>query len=791
MASKLWRGIVPGMVITGLLLLGACDALPGRQAASTSAGQNALAGSNATPTLPALENLPAPASSGLAFQADQPLSGENGQALSSGLARLSEGRAELVSRQGDAASLEWIAYGLGGLDASQQPVNLQITLEQVTGAVQVGLSDFSGTLWQWKYIAAPGVHDLPLEGLTFINPAGNCYLILGVNNGSTAVFSGAVLTGATMGANTPPAGPDNAVSGENAGAAGSPADTAPTAGVPDAGPSAAAPDAAPTSTSTASPAATAPAKPQPAGAGGSPQPAAEGVKTIAAVDQSKLATGEDEPPDVVGTNKKLMAPLAFPPLRPYELPPQYLRLAGVIDPIIPAEDNAGWPLSSGMARFGQKSIHLTSINAVANSVEWIIYGGSGYSPQSPPAQLTLSFERIDGGVWIGLPNYTADRFDWQLLQQAGPHTISLENRGIVRQDGEMYFALGVCGGNYAEFSGGVLEEGTGVDLLGVYLSHGYWEADQMDAIFAELQALGVNFVVDYALRWPTDAAWQDEFNNYILAAQRHDIGIAYCLFPALAGSTPANADAQMNKALDEVFILRTNPAIKAWYVHDEVLPMLAGVGGTEQYSLSLKQMKDLYTKVHEADPGRPQINTWTQIPSRKQFNEMYSADNLPYGRDMWMDRDTAYEQTMQEMVRTTCDWVFVDDYPVGAPWVAPNAKPGNLVKATVGRVAALRVATQPMYFVFQAFSHAQYGRGNPEEAIFPTPAQMDEMLFAARLEGAQGALAYSWFDLTRTDLPGRDIPGRTKCLADVRALLKHMGEAGWPVPEPEKTADDK
>ena len=758
-----------GWLAITLLVVPGCDLLSQqRSTASTpEASEPPSLTSNAL-TLPEIDALPLTGTRDTVFLAGQPLLNEAGLEVSSGLARISENRMELISRQGDTSSLEWVVYGLQGLDPLQQPESLQLTFEQTSGSIQVGISDFKNNLWNWEYISTPGVHNLQLADAQTVSSKGACYLALAVSNGASVVFSGGMLLGAQVAVEPEQPLADEGLPSQPDRDTTEPANT--TVDEPGRLPNSASPQQLPSE-----------------GTGVTESDTTDSMESEP--QQFRPRAAVDESPAVVGTNKTLVMPLEFPALHPYELPAQYLRLEGVINPIIPAEDISGWPLSSGMARFGQQRIHLTSVNAVADSVEWIVYGGSGYSPQTPPAQLSLSFDRIDGGVWIGLPNYTADRFDWQLVESAGPHTINLESRSIVRQDGEVYFALGVCGGNYAEFTGGLLEEGTGVDLLGVYLSHGYWEADKIESIFTELESLGVNFVVDYALRWPTDAEWQDEFNAYLLSAQRHGIGLAYCIFPALAGATPDSADAQFEKAMDEVYLLRSNPAIRAWYVHDEVLPMLAGAGGTAHYSLSLKQMQDLYVEIHDADPGRPQINTWTQIPDRKLFNEMYSGEYLPYGREMWMDRDTAFEQTMQGMVRTTCDWVFVDDYPVGAPWTEPGSNPASEVKATVSRIAALRSTSQPLYFVFQSFAHAQYGRGTADEAVFPSAGQMEEMLFAARLQGAQGALAYSWFDLTRTDLPGREVPGRLECLADVRSVLSQLSATGWPVPElPEPAA---
>jgi hypothetical protein len=60
---------------------------------------------------------------------------------------------------------------------------------------------------------------------------------------------------------------------------------------------------------------------------------------------------------------------------------------------------------------------------------------------------------------------------------------------------------------------------------------------------------------------------------------------------------------------------------------------------------------------------------------------------------------------------------------------------------------------------------------------------MRDMLCVGRLNGARGAIAYSWFDLTR-EVAGRDIPGRERCLDDLRRVLAMLAQQGWPQDRP-------
>ncbi len=317
------------------------------------------------------------------------------------------------------------------------------------------------------------------------------------------------------------------------------------------------------------------------------------------------------------------------------------------------------------------------------------------------------------------------------------------------------------------------------ETVGVYLSLGYWNEQEVESTFAELQRLGVNLVIDYALTPPEDESWEPIFQNYLDTAQRYGIGVAFSLYPLLNGMTPDAPDEHMNDVVDVVRQLRGQQAITAWYVHDEVLPSISGDGGTKNYSISLEQMRMLYNRIHAADPTRPQLCVWNFLPKHETFNNAFK-DATPHGRPGWMLREKTYERALTRMVQGSCDWVLIDCYPVGAPWREDQSVPPESdVAALVARIAALKRSTQPLIFVFQAFSWEQYNKDKAVGAPFPTVAQMQAMLAAAKTSGATGVIGYSWFDLAEA-IPEREVPGKAVALDNLRAVLQTLSDCGWP-----------
>lgn len=313
------------------------------------------------------------------------------------------------------------------------------------------------------------------------------------------------------------------------------------------------------------------------------------------------------------------------------------------------------------------------------------------------------------------------------------------------------------------------------ELVGCYISMGYWNLPNANDQFTEMAASGVNFVIDYALIWPDDPALQVLFNDYLSLAGNHGISVAYCLFNALEGSSPRSSSVQIARALHQVEALRDRPEVVAWYVHDEILPMLSGVDGTEKYSLSLEQMEALYDRIHDLDPQRPQICVWNQLPDCSEMNRRFSRRYFPHGVPEWLEHDEQFELAMRKMVRNCSDWVMVDCYPVGAGWLAdghsiPTIK--SEIDSLVRRACELKSAGQPLIFVYQSFDWRMYGKGAAETG-FPSLEQMRAMLQAGFAAGADNAIAYSWFDLMRP-VDGKRPPDQARCLADLKILLGEL-----------------
>jgi len=318
------------------------------------------------------------------------------------------------------------------------------------------------------------------------------------------------------------------------------------------------------------------------------------------------------------------------------------------------------------------------------------------------------------------------------------------------------------------------------DIIGVYLSHGYWQPMEIEELMADLESLGVNTVIDYALTSPEDSHWQWGFESYLASAQRHGIGVVFYLGALLDGTTPVDSGGYLERVTSTVAALKHHPQITAWYVHDEVLPMVRDDLATVQYVVSLEQMRALYQAIHAEDPTRPQLNVWSQLPDYAQFGLIFNESHTPFGRPAWMADQDAFEAAMRAMMQDTCDWVLVDSYPFGAQWRDHDKQPElAFVDDITARANSLRAPRQPLLLVFQSFSWAQYGQATWLDAPLPTYAEMRDTLHIAADNGASGAIAYSWFDLTR-NIAGRDLPGRDRCLSDLRRVLKLLSSRGWP-----------
>lgn len=320
----------------------------------------------------------------------------------------------------------------------------------------------------------------------------------------------------------------------------------------------------------------------------------------------------------------------------------------------------------------------------------------------------------------------------------------------------------------------------GGKVVGAYVSLGYWDLDRADASFRQLSDCGVNLVIDYALTGPEDESWTPAFEAYLQSAADAGIGVVFPLYPTLCGVSPENAGTHLDEVLKTVAALKVYQQIAGWYVHDEVLPHLAGVDGSKNYCVSLEQMKELYGRIKAEDPSRPQLNVWCSLPEFERFQLIYD-EKTRSGTAAWMQAAGSYEQGLKEMVRGTCDWVLVDCYPVGAPWrKGVEASKLEDVGKLVRRASELKRSEQPLIFVFQSFSWQQYNAENATGAPFPSLADMHSMLYSAWDNGARGAIAYSWFDVARGDLPGAAVPGRERALRNLQRVLSTISQPDWP-----------
>ena len=462
-----------------------------------------------------------------------------------------------------------------------------------------------------------------------------------------------------------------------------------------------------------------------------------------------------------------------------------MELSPLIDPTGCAADSEQRELRSPNTSTDTASLRLESSEA---EMAWAIYGAGGLDGGARPEFLELCFSARDGVIWLGFADFSRGIWEWQELPDYDNVKLAIDpDLGLATGEG-LFFSLAVYGGDSAVFNGGEVtitvepEPEPQVDrpeINGPYISLGYWDQQRVSETFAELSAAGVNFVIDYALTMPDDDYWEPAFAHYCDSAEQNGVGIGFWLQSALLEMTPLDSGEHLDAAVAMVAQLKEYDGISAWYVHDEVLPWIAGDGGTTRYSISLIQMQELYAMIHAEDPSRPQLSVWHTLPDFELFNLIYTEEYTPYGRPDWMYDEAAYEQALADMLQTTCDWVMIDMYPVGAPWLDGSVPAELPVIALTARAESLKAATQPLVFVWQAFSWAQYDPLGCDGAPFPTRDELDRMLCGAHAFGADYAIAYSWFDLA-DDLPGRDIPGRDVALENMLDVLEYLNAEGWP-----------
>jgi len=116
------------------------------------------------------------------------------------------------------------------------------------------------------------------------------------------------------------------------------------------------------------------------------------------------------------------------------------------------------------------------------------------------------------------------------------------------------------------------------EIVGAYISTGYWDLGEVEQTMAALGSLGVNFVIDYGLVPPDGEVWEGALVRYLDLAMYNGIGVAFPIYGALEGMRPDVPDGRINATVELVARLKQYRGITAWYVHDEVLLWVSGDG---------------------------------------------------------------------------------------------------------------------------------------------------------------------------------------------------------------------
>lgn len=319
------------------------------------------------------------------------------------------------------------------------------------------------------------------------------------------------------------------------------------------------------------------------------------------------------------------------------------------------------------------------------------------------------------------------------------------------------------------------------EVIGAYIARGLKDVDGAADDFRLLGQAGVNTVIDYRLAAPEpgNASQAKNWRRYLDAAEQSGIGIWFYAGRYLIGATPSTAAARTSALLQAVKQVQDEAAITGWYMHDEVWPSLSRGDPKYGYVITLDQLLDLYAQLHQLDPTRPQVAVWPELKDFAAFSQGLTAASFSFGRPAWADSEAAYEEMLRRLVAGVCDIPMLDVYPVGAPRPFGEQVYRKAVASRLDRLAALKAADQPLYFVFQCFSLAQNDPQKLADCQFPTQDEMLSMLSAAARSGASGAIAYCWYNLANP-IPSRRIAGIEQAKANVLTVLGYLSARGWP-----------
>ncbi len=187
--------------------------------------------------------------------------------------------------------------------------------------------------------------------------------------------------------------------------------------------------------------------------------------------------------------------------------------------------------------------------------------------------------------------------------------------------------------------------------------------------------------------------------SYMERAEKYGLKVIYSIKDFYEGTQyfPQMGKSGLQLAREYVEKFRDHPALLAWYINDE-LPI--------SYIPILSKMYEL---VKELDPNHPQFQVLYQIPDLKLY---YNCTDI----------------------------MGVDPYPI-------PSQPITMVSDWTSSAVKAMFNAKPVWVVPQIFDWSVY---DPERASRePTFEEKKNMFYQALINGANGLIAYSYFDLLR------------------------------------------
>jgi len=195
--------------------------------------------------------------------------------------------------------------------------------------------------------------------------------------------------------------------------------------------------------------------------------------------------------------------------------------------------------------------------------------------------------------------------------------------------------------------------------------------------------------------------------GFLNRAQRYGLKVIYSIKDFYEGTRwfPKLGKSGLELAREYVTKLRHHPALLGWYINDELPPKW------------VPELTKMYELVSSLDPDHP------------QFQVLYQVDEL-------------------HLYYNCTDIMGVDPYPI-------PQHPISIVADWTKKAVKAMHGVKPVWVVTQIFAKGNYtGDVRHRE---PTFAEKRCMFYLALIHGAQGLIAYSYFDLLRT-IGGKPAP---------------------------------